>query len=555
MRYRDFDLLIGEKQPQGYHVRVIESPAGQADGILAINPGASPVREAVARLERHDTNEAFLKNFGESLFDKLFTNRIRDVFHHSLGQVRAEGVGLRLRLRIEPPELSSLPWEYLYDEDENFFLATSPEILVSRYIQVARPLAPFLVDLPLRILVVISSPADLPLLNGDAEENLTRLALGSLVEKKEVELDVLHTATRKGVQSKLQDKEYHVFHFIGHGDFVDDRGFLAFVDESGRCRLVNEEDFSDLFLGYRPMRLIILNACQSAETVTKKAFVGLAPHLVRRGIPAVIAMRYSILDRTATLFSEEFYKPLAKGYPVDTAVSEARRAILLDVGRGKRDFGIPVLFMRAEDGKIIDFQSQKEERIVDGTQRGLQKIEELIEKLIDERGPKEDIAALNEFIDSLFEFAELHNHLLELNELSKLWRNLDDRFSGIADELRRLRIQGLRPVGIKFPQVVGDWDASKEEALAPLLAFVKTAKYIAPAGEEQVADLEKAKKRIDKAIKNANLGKLHDSLFEFSSLVNQCRADGDERLSDTIARLSALSNRLIGRLSQMQSFR
>jgi hypothetical protein len=43
MRYHDFDLLVGERRPGGYHARVINSPAGQADGILAIDPDASPV--------------------------------------------------------------------------------------------------------------------------------------------------------------------------------------------------------------------------------------------------------------------------------------------------------------------------------------------------------------------------------------------------------------------------------------------------------------------------------------------------------------------------------
>jgi hypothetical protein len=583
MRYHDFELLIIKERPGKYSVRVIYSPAGESEGVLVIDPNSRGMQEALHRLEDYwcptcqtfrteeqidnygrcgqcDTDVIkkvdgdFLKGFGGLLFQKLFAGRTRDVLYQSLGQIREEGSGLRIRLRIEPPELSSLPWEYLYDQNEDFFLATSPEILVSRYIPLAMPLAPFLVELPLRILVAISSPTDLPPLNVDEEESRIRTALQPLTENHQVELDILSVATRKAIQSKLQDKEYHVFHFIGHGDFSDDRGLLALVEkETGHHHLMDAGDFGTFFLGYRSMRLVVLNACKSAKTATGTAFVGMAPRLVRRGIPAVIAMRFSVPDPTAILFSEGFYGPLTKGYPVDTAVAEARRAILLRIGRDEMDFGIPVLFMRAEDGKIIDFQSQKEERIVDGTQRGLQKIEELIKKLVDERAPKEDIVALNEFIDSLFEFAELHNRLLELNELNKLWRNLISRFSRVSDELRRLRIQGLKPVKIKFPEVIDDWDSSKKEAFAPLLAFVKTARYIDPASEEQIANLEKAKKKIDKAIKDGNLGKLHDSLLEFDCFANQYRADGDERLSDTITRLSALSNRLIGRLSEMQS--
>ena len=84
-----------------------------------------------------------------------------------------------------------------------------------------------------------------------------------------------------------------------------------------------------------------------------QVFVGMAPHLVRRGIPAVIAMQYAIADGTAKLFTDEFYRTLALGWPVDAVIQTTRNAISMEVGLDRPDFAVPVLFMRAKDGVIL----------------------------------------------------------------------------------------------------------------------------------------------------------------------------------------------------------
>ena len=66
-------------------------------------------------------------------------------------------------------------------------------------------------------------------------------------------------------------------------------------------------------------------------------------------------MQYIVLDRTAKLFADEFYSYLAQGNPVDTAIQKTRNAISQDVGLDTRVFATPVLYMRAKDGVILDF--------------------------------------------------------------------------------------------------------------------------------------------------------------------------------------------------------
>ncbi len=64
-----------------------------------------------------------VKAFGRELFEALLPSEVRSRYRTSLNKARDEGKGLRLRLRIEAPELAALPWEYLYDEDEGDYVS------------------------------------------------------------------------------------------------------------------------------------------------------------------------------------------------------------------------------------------------------------------------------------------------------------------------------------------------------------------------------------------------------------------------------------------------
>lgn len=546
MRYRDFQILIGERLPDGYRVRVLASPAGEGEGFLAIAPDSSDMQAALRRMDAGDTDEEFLKGLGSLLFDKLFAGDIRDRYQQSLGEVGAEE-GLRLRLRIEPPEISVLPWEILYDQQRRFFLATSPEALVSRYIHTPARLAPLLVDLPLRILVVISSPTDLPHLNVEDEEERILKALKPLIRNKGVELDVLRVATPQAIRAKLRDKDYHVFHFIGHGDFVEGEGYLALVEAvDGNSHMMDAEDFSTFFLGYRHLRLIILNACRSAETGGEHAFVGMAPHLVGRGIPAVIAMRYPIYDDTARLFSEEFYGSLVKGYPVDTAISDARRAILQMKGRGQLDFAVPVLFMRAEDGVIIEFHSEKRERIIEGTQDALHTISNLFERY----SLKDGSLAVGELVGNLSELVELNRHLLEWIELHDMLHELEVGLTFIYDEVRR-----KQPAEMDTPSIKAHWRLWKDNAFVKMVTFASSIRHIGdayceddegqPQGVEWMVELATVQRRIDEDLEQLSLIPLRDHVNDLSEVVTKYMHFARRQLRTTAASLSTLSDELL----------
>lgn len=347
MDYVDFELLVTPE----YRIRA-DSEQGAVDGQMALD--LDEIELALQLLEQERTNATLLKGLGGKLYGGLFPPAVHTHLRATAAAAEAGGCGLRLRLIIEAPELAALPWELLYDGQTNTFLANSTQTALSRYIRVPQTRrAMGEASPPLKILVVISSPHDYQPLGLDADEALLRDALAGHLAAGRIEMDVIKQATVREINQALRRKPYNVFHYLGHGLFREDGGYIVLEDEEEGARFVDEEAFSNLFLGNRSLGLVVLNACQGATTSPHRALTGIAPRLVARGIPAVIAMQYRIDLDTARLFSDEFYRTLALGWPVDTAMQTTRNAISLEVGLDRHDFAIPVLFMLARDGAIL----------------------------------------------------------------------------------------------------------------------------------------------------------------------------------------------------------
>ena len=347
MNYQDFQILVDKNN----NIRA-DSEQGEVSDELRLNK--NEIESNLKLIESGQTDRELLKALGNTLYQALFPNNINARFHATMAGAAFNNQSVRLRLIFQSPELAALPWEFLYDESTNTFLANNTQTVLSRYVDV--PLLKREIkgaSLPLKVLLVISSPSNLPQLDTTGEENLIREALAKYIEAGQVELDILQSATIRNINQKLREKPYNVFHFIGHGEFKDNKGYIELVDNDGKAKSLDDESFANLFLGNNYLGLVILNSCKGATISSNQAFAGTAPNLVRRGIPAVIAMQYSILDDTAKIFSDEFYRTLALGYPVDAAIQSTRNAISMEVGLEKRDFATPVLYMRAKDGVIF----------------------------------------------------------------------------------------------------------------------------------------------------------------------------------------------------------
>jgi len=354
--YENFEIRVGTRDIDGYRITVSQTPAGDANAVCHLDPEETLLQHLLSSVTSPQANETTLLQLGNLLFDALFTGNIATLYRSCLSLVRSQGKQLRIRLTIEPPALAVLPWEFLHDALEDVFLAISTETALVRYVPIQTQVHPTAVSPPLRILVAIASPIDLQPLDVAREQDLIREALAERLQQGSVHVQFLKEATIPALSQAMRTYHPHIFHFIGHSCFENDQAFVLLEDDNGFAKAIDERTFRELFTGFPETRLAVLNACQTAVTTSQQPLVGLAPRLLQRQLSAVVAMQYSITDSTSLIFTREFYRSLALGYPVEAAISEARRGIFLEVAGRTLDWGIPVLFLRAQDGQLFATQ-------------------------------------------------------------------------------------------------------------------------------------------------------------------------------------------------------
>jgi outer membrane protein assembly factor BamD (BamD/ComL family) len=359
--YFNFDLII-ERVGEKYRSRVFDSPAGQASAEFDLPFSKLELENFVLRMgrprtgvRRVDSSEMeAVKQCGERLFRAVFSDDVYASFLRSRDTALDEGKGLRVRLRINVPEFHDYPWEFLYNAHLNQFLALSRETPVVRYLELPYPVQPFTIQPPLKILVMISSPEGFPKLQVEEEWKRLSNALAPLVRRGLVTLERLKKPTLSSLLQNLRRGEYHIFHFIGHGKYSEHKqdGMLLLEEETGQGLPVSGQYLGTVLHDHRSLQLVVLNACEGARTSQEDPYAGVAQTLVLQGIPAVIAMQFEIVETAAITFAQEFYGAVADGFPVDAAVSEARKAIFAtgnDV-----EWGTPVLYMRTPQGVIFE---------------------------------------------------------------------------------------------------------------------------------------------------------------------------------------------------------
>lgn len=299
--------------------------------------------------------------YGSVLFDALFTEHgnLLAGYREALAIARHERKVLRLRLHVSAvanPQLHGLAWELLYDPTRKLAVARSRDTAFSRYLSVPWP-AGTPVAGPPRLLVVIANPGDLDDhgLEQIDQEGIRRSiaeALRPLAGRVEYEL-LEPPATAGRIRERLVDGRFHLLHVHAHGvlDPSGSTAHLVLEDEARRIGLVDESLAAEVVEGDRNLRLITLIACHSGVPTAKDPFAGLGSALVRRGIPAVVAMRRSISVDAAVRFSTHLYRNLACDGRIDRAVNESRQQLYLAAPE-RSDWGAPALFMRLGHGLL-----------------------------------------------------------------------------------------------------------------------------------------------------------------------------------------------------------
>jgi CHAT domain-containing protein len=348
---------LADGRPTGYHVVLdlpgatsvtdritfpwdaIDAAVQRLQQLSTFVPSASRTlrqTSGVAALSREWDFHAQLKEIGGKVYDAIIRDAVRTRFEELL----ASGRSYRFLLRL-PPELMTLPVETIYAAHHRMFLALSQRYSLVRLIASPTPPRRPSLTIPLRVLAVLSNPLDTAPLNVEAEADMLQRAMASSIDAGRASLEVLRRdqATMGELQSRLRTFRPHVLHFVGHGVFQSTEGALVFHGASGGADLLAATHVATL-LRDAGIRLAVLNSCDTGRSSRNDAITSVAGAVVHAGVPAVLATMREVPDEPALLFARDFYRTFCEGFPLETAIAEARKAISVE----RRDWSVYALF-------------------------------------------------------------------------------------------------------------------------------------------------------------------------------------------------------------------
>jgi len=353
MEYLDFDILVTSQE-----IRVFNSPAGQAKATPVVPWDKIGEQLLIKATGQNGLDLPSVREFGMHLFQTIVTDDIKTVYDRSREHTLQDDKGLRIRIRTDPG-LLGIPWEFLYDPTEGDFLVLSRQTPIVRFIEMPRgTLRSLCVKPPLRLLVVSATPTDLPPVEIETEKELIQAALDGVQCRGDIKVRFVDHAKLGDLFDVLRE-DCHIFHFIGHGSYnpQEKAGTLFLEDERGDSYPVDSQGLSRLIRDARSLRLAMLNICHGATIIEGQLLSSLAGAIVQAGgVPAVIAMQFPISNEAAEVISREFYCALSEGYPVDTALAEARKRLDLRMPNDV-EWATAALYMRSHDGCLFSIES------------------------------------------------------------------------------------------------------------------------------------------------------------------------------------------------------
>jgi hypothetical protein len=397
-----FDIQIRVYKPQ---------PNVQSYAVEALLSDGSHFEGGILHLDRQALAVAASQYHGLQLFDALFPNSTRRAYEQAMIYAEAKTAGrLRVRLWIDnnAAELQSVVWEQLHHQVRGATLpiAAAADMPFSRYFGLAIPEPQPVSERPVRMLLAIANPINLSeyhlaSLNVETETENLLAALGDLQRARRIQCTLMPGRTGLSGSLRLELRQagyqiqegvtgltnilqllhrgeaYHILHLLGHGGFSrrESTAVLYLEDDNGNVQHVKDQALIDRLAAIRPLpHLIFLSACSSAqrELGDSNPFVGLAPKLIRMGIPAVVAMQDDIPMLTARKLTREFYSCLLEHGLVDKAMNQARLS-LYDAER--TDWTTPVLFMRLKDGRLLAAEFGDEPQSLQGDEKTTSRIE------------------------------------------------------------------------------------------------------------------------------------------------------------------------------------
>jgi hypothetical protein len=293
-----------------------------------------------------------LKVLGEQLWRLILDNDVGEALKR---QIPEEGKP-PIRLSIEfhdkaDATLKGLPWEFLYEPENGWFLAAKTELLLTRYVSTPKERARVAQvgdKDKLRVLPIAALPGGKKF--APHREGLRDLSTALRdVTNLEVE-EPIDVWDPDKIRNALKAKEYHIVHVVGICRGTPGNPQIYLGGQNGGFQ--DPDQFVNCLTEHMPRpRLVILQLCDYEDGDASENFERLAPDLIKRRVPAVLALQYAAKADQADHIGlgKQFYESLVGGEHIGAAVQASRRRLhneCLD-----RRFGTPVLYLQ-EDGAL-----------------------------------------------------------------------------------------------------------------------------------------------------------------------------------------------------------
>lgn len=258
--------------------------------------------------------------FGELLFNVVFTEEIRDVFRRVLKSAGERSRTALARIVVDG-DLAQVPWEAIYDPEWNIFLCLEVDIV--RLVSPARavPTAPQPRDGPIRILAIIAnSPSHAGLL----DINQMRFELSHLSDIGMAHVNFVASGDLNDLRRAVKTTpQWDVVHLVGEVRIrrYRDQPILIFGDRDPSPNF-SSDALGAALGGVGSPRVAVLKPI-SIDPDLPIALSSTASVLIRNGVSTVVTVQGR--DSSSGQFDQEFYRDLANGGTIETAIRAARR--------------------------------------------------------------------------------------------------------------------------------------------------------------------------------------------------------------------------------------
>lgn len=284
-------------------------------------------------LTARSADGAAFMEYGRKLFHLLCRGDLKNAWTEA-ERAPVDGIALDIRSAT----LAEFPWELLRTDEATWAFCSATRPAVRTRIPFDRPRPPEL-PVPAHVLVIVGDPKDTAL---QPEREVAAIYRG-LCHSPCWQVDVLRGPTRDEFHRRCAELQPQVIHFVGHGTTLAGTPALEVRPAAAEAWKLAATTVSEAFEEHPP-RLVVLNACRSAEPTAPAPFArGVCAAFAAIGCAGVVAMQGDVASTPAVHFAERLYRELGAGTPLDTAAARARVAMKNSDGVDRAGWALPVI--------------------------------------------------------------------------------------------------------------------------------------------------------------------------------------------------------------------